>query len=103
MSVPWPSTNNIQKPALLKHFECILYSRRFRCPLSTDPLLSLVRCWFSRGMGGWEGRWVHAASGRSYNIFSNPPKVAGKDDVSVFVLQLRWSSFDVRVAFFLLG
>lgn len=28
------------------------------------------------------GRWVHAASGRSYNIFSNPPKVAGKDDVT---------------------
>ncbi|CAM9626797.1 unnamed protein product, partial [Ectocarpus sp. 13 AM-2016] len=29
-----------------------------------------------------EGRWVHAASGRSYNIFSNPPKVAGKDDIT---------------------
>ncbi|CAN0148609.1 unnamed protein product [Ectocarpus sp. 8 AP-2014] len=28
------------------------------------------------------GRWVHAASGRSYNIFSNPPKVAGKDDIT---------------------
>ncbi|CAM9953980.1 unnamed protein product [Ectocarpus fasciculatus] len=27
-------------------------------------------------------RWVHAASGRSYNIFSNPPKVAGKDDLT---------------------
>lgn len=29
-----------------------------------------------------DGRWVHAASGRSYNIFSNPPKVVGKDDVT---------------------
>ncbi len=31
---------------------------------------------------GRASRWVHPASGRSYNIFSNPPKVAGKDDVS---------------------
>ncbi|CAM9921893.1 unnamed protein product [Scytosiphon promiscuus] len=28
------------------------------------------------------GRVVHAASGRSYNIFSNPPKIAGRDDVT---------------------
>jgi adenylate kinase family enzyme len=28
------------------------------------------------------GRWVHAGSGRSYNVFFNPPKVAGIDDVS---------------------
>ena len=28
------------------------------------------------------GRQVHAPSGRAYNIFFNPPKVAGKDDVT---------------------
>ena len=28
------------------------------------------------------GRLVHAASGRSYNIFFNPPKVPGIDDVT---------------------
>lgn len=28
------------------------------------------------------GRLVHPASGRAYNIFFNPPKVAGKDDVT---------------------
>jgi adenylate kinase len=28
------------------------------------------------------GRWVHAASGRSYHVKFNPPKVAGKDDVT---------------------
>eukprot|EP00611_Tribonema_gayanum_P017916 TRINITY_DN3089_c0_g1_i1.p1 TRINITY_DN3089_c0_g1~~TRINITY_DN3089_c0_g1_i1.p1 ORF type:complete len:241 (+),score=90.36 TRINITY_DN3089_c0_g1_i1:105-827(+) len=26
------------------------------------------------------GRWIHPASGRSYNVFFNPPKVTGKDD-----------------------
>ncbi|AZY49418.1 adenylate kinase [Bordetella avium] len=28
------------------------------------------------------GRWVHLASGRSYNTQSNPPKVAGQDDIT---------------------
>jgi adenylate kinase len=28
------------------------------------------------------GRQIHAPSGRTYNIFFNPPKVAGKDDVT---------------------
>jgi adenylate kinase len=28
------------------------------------------------------GRWVHKTSGRSYHTKFNPPKVAGKDDVS---------------------
>ena len=28
------------------------------------------------------GRWVHAASGRSYHTKFNPPKVEGKDDVT---------------------
>ena len=28
------------------------------------------------------GRWIHPASGRSYNVFFNPPKRAGIDDVS---------------------
>lgn len=28
------------------------------------------------------GRWVHAPSGRVYNTTFNPPKVAGKDDVT---------------------
>ena len=27
-----------------------------------------------------EGRRIHMASGRSYHILFNPPKVAGKDD-----------------------
>lgn len=29
-----------------------------------------------------EGRRIHKASGRSYHIKFNPPKVAGKDDVT---------------------
>ncbi|AOW07744.1 adenylate kinase-domain-containing protein [Yarrowia lipolytica] len=29
-----------------------------------------------------ENRWVHLASGRIYNLTFNPPKVAGKDDVT---------------------
>ena len=29
------------------------------------------------------GRRVHQASGRSYHIVYNPPKVEGKDDVTV--------------------
>ena len=28
------------------------------------------------------GRLIHAASGRSYNIWFNPPKVEGKDDLT---------------------
>jgi adenylate kinase len=28
------------------------------------------------------GRWVHPASGRSYHVKFNPPKAAGKDDVT---------------------
>jgi adenylate kinase len=28
------------------------------------------------------GRLIHQASGRSYNIFFNPPEVAGKDDIT---------------------
>ena len=28
------------------------------------------------------GRLIHAASGRSYNIYFNPPKVEGKDDIT---------------------
>lgn len=28
------------------------------------------------------GRLIHPASGRTYNIYFNPPKVAGKDDVT---------------------
>lgn len=27
-------------------------------------------------------RWIHPASGRTYNLSYNPPKVAGKDDVT---------------------
>lgn len=29
-----------------------------------------------------ENRWVHAPSGRVYNLTFNPPKVAGKDDIT---------------------
>ncbi|KAJ3074925.1 GTP:AMP phosphotransferase, mitochondrial [Podochytrium sp. JEL0797] len=29
-----------------------------------------------------EDRWVHASSGRTYNLSFNPPKVAGRDDVT---------------------
>ncbi|XP_064480719.1 GTP:AMP phosphotransferase AK3, mitochondrial-like [Ornithodoros turicata] len=29
-----------------------------------------------------EGRWIHAASGRTYHTAFNPPKVPGKDDVT---------------------
>lgn len=28
------------------------------------------------------GRWVHPASGRTYHVIFNPPKTAGKDDVT---------------------
>ena len=28
------------------------------------------------------GRWIHKASGRSYHVKFNPPKVAGKDDIT---------------------
>lgn len=28
------------------------------------------------------GRWIHPASGRSYHTIFNPPKVAGKDDIT---------------------
>ena len=28
------------------------------------------------------GRWTHPASGRTYHTVFNPPKVAGKDDVT---------------------
>lgn len=28
------------------------------------------------------GRWIHPGSGRSYNVFSSPPKVPGQDDVT---------------------
>lgn len=34
-------------------------------------------------------RWVHAASGRVYNTTFNPPKVAGKDDVTGEALTRR--------------
>jgi adenylate kinase len=29
-----------------------------------------------------EGRWIHAASGRSYHTKFSPPKVAGVDDIT---------------------
>ena len=29
-----------------------------------------------------EGRRIHMASGRSYHIMNNPPKVEGKDDIT---------------------
>lgn len=28
------------------------------------------------------GRWIHAPSGRAYNTTFNPPKIAGKDDIT---------------------
>ncbi|MFH4355044.1 MAG: adenylate kinase [Neisseriaceae bacterium] len=28
------------------------------------------------------GRWIHAASGRTYHVSFNPPKVSGKDDLT---------------------
>lgn len=35
------------------------------------------------------GRLIHAASGRSYNIWFNPPKVEGKDDITGEALYKR--------------
>jgi adenylate kinase len=29
-----------------------------------------------------EKRWIHASSGRTYNLSFNPPKIAGKDDIT---------------------
>ena len=29
-----------------------------------------------------QDRWIHAPSGRVYNVSFNPPKVAGRDDVT---------------------
>ena len=34
------------------------------------------------------GRWIHPASGRSYHTKFAPPKVSGKDDVSLNVFFL---------------
>ncbi|MFH4355518.1 MAG: adenylate kinase [Neisseriaceae bacterium] len=28
------------------------------------------------------GRWIHAASGRTYHVSFNPPKISGKDDLT---------------------
>ncbi|KAJ3283447.1 hypothetical protein HDU79_009068 [Rhizoclosmatium sp. JEL0117] len=36
-----------------------------------------------------EDRWIHAPSGRTYNLSFNPPKVAGRDDVTGEVLTKR--------------
>ncbi|GAA94275.1 uncharacterized protein L969DRAFT_26732 [Mixia osmundae IAM 14324] len=36
-----------------------------------------------------EERWIHAPSGRTYNLSFNPPKVAGKDDVTGEALSKR--------------
>ena len=36
------------------------------------------------------GRWIHKASGRSYHSKFNPPKVAGRDDVSNISLILLY-------------
>lgn len=35
------------------------------------------------------GRWIHAPSGRVYNTTFNPPKVAGKDDITGELLTKR--------------
>lgn len=34
-------------------------------------------------------RWIHEASGRVYNLGYNPPRVAGKDDVTGESLRQR--------------
>lgn len=36
-----------------------------------------------------ENRWIHAASGRTYNLTYNPPKVPGKDDATGEPLEKR--------------
>lgn len=36
-----------------------------------------------------ENRWIHAPSGRTYNLTYNPPKVQGKDDVTGEALSKR--------------
>jgi len=43
---------------------------------------------YLRGNQKHPHRLVHPASGRSYNIFFNPPKVEMKDDVSTRPLRL---------------
>jgi adenylate kinase len=35
------------------------------------------------------GRWTHAASGRTYHVKFNPPKAAGRDDVTGETLTQR--------------
>jgi adenylate kinase len=35
------------------------------------------------------GRLIHPSSGRTYNIYFNPPKVAGKDDITGEPLEHR--------------
>lgn len=43
------------------------------------------------------GRWIHAASGRSYHTKFAPPKVAGNDDVSSGVGNGQESHPDIRM------
>ena len=43
------------------------------------------------------GRWIHAASGRSYHTKFAPPKVAGNDDVSIGVGNVQGSRPDIRM------
>jgi len=52
-------------------------------------LVVSLRTPFEAIMGRIAGRWVHAPSGRVYNTTFNPPKVAGKDDVTGEALSKR--------------
>jgi adenylate kinase family enzyme len=48
------------------------------------------------------GRYVHPASGRSYHVKYAPPKVAGKDDVRLFLHHHHHPFFFYFFVFFLL-
>jgi adenylate kinase len=43
------------------------------------------------------GRWTHQASGRSYHVKFNPPKVAGRDDVTGEPLSQRKDDVEATV------
>lgn len=43
-------------------------------------------------------RWTHPGSGRSYNTYFNPPKVPGKDDVSISRTQPLAPTYHVDAA-----
>jgi adenylate kinase len=45
------------------------------------------------------GRWIHPSSGRSYHSKFAPPKVPGKDDVSLCIIPAPFHSANIAQRF----